>query len=282
MCWIVSTTGREVFWLYYGFRQEKSLQWKRTQAILKEQSVEMGEQYDAPESVDLILPFIESFHLQDRYACSAQGARSEEVFQASTNSLLTVFPTIDLAQKFWIKGFGFSLEGLLGSKELAQDFDGGSINIARLATQDYHRWHAPTSGTVDSITDIPGTYYTVNPQAINEPGTLDVFCENKRSVMMLKRAATGSRVALIAVGAMLVGSIRYNPGIQQGAEVTGGQCLGAFLYGGSTVIVLYPENEVELDQDLVKNSTESVCETLVRVGERVEAEYGCGSGSGGW
>lgn len=182
---------------------------------------------------------------------------------------LTVFPTIDLATKYWIKGFGFSLPALLDSPTLAKDFEGGSINIARLAPQDYHRWHSPIDGTIEEIREIPGTYYTVNPQAITEEGTLDVFCENKRSVMVLKRKATGKKVVVVAVGAMLVGSIRYNDGIKTGVEVKRGQCLGAFLYGGSTVIVLYPNGEVVLDEDLVRNSTEKVCETLVRVGERV-------------
>jgi len=180
-----------------------------------------------------------------------------------------VFPTVDLATKYWIKGFGFTLEHLLGSRELAETFEGGSIAIARLAPQDYHRWHSPATGKVQSIADIPGTYYTVNPQAINEPGTVDVFCENKRSVMILNRTSSGKPVAIIAVGAMLVGSIKYNPGIDVGAEVRRGQCLGAFLYGGSTVIALFPKGDAVLDSDLVKNSTESVCETLVRVGDRI-------------
>lgn len=75
---------------------------------------------------------------------------------------------MDQATKFWIKGSGFTLEKLLQSAPLAQTFDGGSIAIARLAPQDYHRWHCPVDGVVESITEIPGTYYTVNPQAINE------------------------------------------------------------------------------------------------------------------
>lgn len=154
-------------------------------------------------------------------------------------------------------------------------FEGGSMVIARLAPQDYHRWHAPVAGEVVSITDIPGAYYTVNPQAINEPGTLDVFCENKRSVMLMKRGATGSPVAVIAVGAMLVGSIKYNPGISEGAQVRRGQCLGAFYYGGSTVIVVYPPGEVVLDEDLVHNScfqnAKESCETLMKVGWRTGA-----------
>ena len=183
---------------------------------------------------------------------------------------LTAFPTVDLATKYWIKGYGFTIAKLLGSADLAQRFDGGAIVIARLAPQDYHRWHAPVSGTVESVTDIPGAYYTVNPQAVNEPGTLDVFCENKRSVMMVKRRGTGAPVAIVAVGAMLVGSIKYVRGSERvGGEMERGQCLGAFYYGGSTVIVLYPKGEIVLDGDLVRNSTEEGCETLVKVGWRV-------------
>lgn len=196
---------------------------------------------------------------------------NDRVVSSPADCRLTVFPTVDLATKYWIKGFGFSLAKLLDNEELAKEFGGGCINIARLAPQDYHRWHSPTSGTVESITNIDGTYYTVNPQAINEEGTLDVFCENKRSVMLLRRKLSGSRVAIIAVGAMLEGSIRYNPGLEAGKAVGRGDCLGAFLYGGSTVIILYPPGEIELDGDLVKNSVEQQCETLVRVGWRVGA-----------
>ena len=51
--------------LYYGTEQAKALQWKRTQDLLKQQSVKMGKQYDSPESRNHIQPFIESFGLQD-------------------------------------------------------------------------------------------------------------------------------------------------------------------------------------------------------------------------
>lgn len=201
-------------------------------------------------------------HLQDLVVSSPADCR------------LTAFPTVDLATKYWIKGFGFTVSKLLASESLASDFNNGSIVIARLAPQDYHRWHSPVSGTIESVTEIPGAYYTVNPQAINEEGTLDVFCENRRSVMIVRRKETGTKVAIIAVGAMLVGSIRYNPGIEVGREIRRGECLGAFQYGGSTVINLYQEGDVQLDDDLVNNSTKDVCETLVRVGWRVGASSG--------
>jgi phosphatidylserine decarboxylase len=302
--------------LYYGSQQEKALQWKRTVKLLEEQSRKMGRQYDDPASVDHIVPFIESFNLQESMSemkepnpskyknfneffsreiredarpidepgnvrsnlllsTSAQSTDSDTtqdlVVSSPADCRLTAFPTINLATKYWIKGYGFTVSKLLNSDSLASTFDNGSIVIARLAPQDYHRWHSPVSGTVESITEISGAYYTVNPQAINEAGTLDVFCENRRSVMIVKRKGCDSRVAIIAVGAMLVGSIKYNLGIEVGSEIRRGECLGCFQYGGSTVINLYQDGDVKLDEDLVKNSCDNVCETLVKVGWRVGA-----------
>lgn len=284
--------------LYYGSRQERLLEMKKTQEALKEQSLKMGKQYDSPESVTHIQPFIDSFGLQNsmkemvesdpkKYktfneffareikesARPIDEPQSEMVASSPADCRLTAFNTIDMATKYWIKGFGFTVERLLNNKDIAQQFDGGSIIIARLAPQDYHRWHAPVSGTVEQVYDIPGAYFTVNPQAINEPGNMDVFCENKRSVMMVKRAGTGASVAIIAVGAMLVGSIEYVNGVEEtGTEINRGQCLGKFLYGGSTVIVLFPKGELQIDEDIARNSTEERCETLVKVGWRVGAK----------
>lgn len=277
--------------LYSGKEQEKALHWEELRKLLEEESVKLGRKYDTPESRSHIRPFIESFHLQDslsemkepdasKYpsfnAFFAREVRedarpiaepeNELMTSSPADCRLTAYPTINLATKYWIKGQGFTISKLLDDAKLAQHFEEGSIIIARLAPQDYHRWHAPVSGTVESIKEIPGSYYTVNPQAINEPGILDVFCENRRSVMILRRSKTGSLIAIVAVGAMLVGSIKYDPGISPGVQVRRGQCLGAFLYGGSTVVVLYPKEEVILDDDLVRNSTEQACETMMRVG----------------
>jgi len=278
--------------LYYGSYQEELLHWKKTVALLKAESDKMGKEYDSPASRQHIVPFIQSFKLENTlvemvkpdpndYATfneffareikeSARPVASPEndlVTSSPADCRLTAFPTIDLATRYWIKGFGFTLDRLLGDLELARQFDGGSIVIARLAPQDYHRWHAPVSGTVTGVRDIPGAYYTVNPQAINEPGTLDVFCENRRSIMTVERSSTGSPIAIVAVGAMLVGSIKYVGGVDTpGSQIRRGQCLGAFYYGGSTVLVLYPPGEVVLDQDLVRNSTGLKLETYMKVG----------------
>ena len=125
----------------------------------------------------------------------------------------------------------------------------------------------PVSGVVDGVRAIEGAFYTVNPRAINEVGTLDVFCENRRSVMVARRDGSGKKMVVVAVGAMLVGSIRYVGGVEKaGTRVERGQYLGAFYYRGSMVIMLHPKGEVVLDEDLVRNSVEQNCETLMKVG----------------
>ena len=286
--------------LYYGSLQSQMLHWERVISLLKKETLRMGKEYDNPKSKAHIKPFMESFHLDktmhqyvkpdpEQYANFNEffareirpDARpivepnNEHVTSSPADCRLTAFPTIDQATEFWIKGTSFTLGRLFGDKELAQEMDGGSIVIARLAPQDYHRWHAPASGTVEAIRDIKGAYYTVNPQAISQTGTLDVFCENRRSVMTVRRRATGRRMVIVAVGAMLVGSIKYTDAAAVGKDIERGQCLGAFYYGGSTVIVVHPEGEVMLDADLVEHSADKhACETMILVGERTGISSG--------
>ncbi|KAL9119866.1 MAG: hypothetical protein Q9187_003579 [Circinaria calcarea] len=139
--------------LYCGSEQEKALHWEKTLAHLETQSEKMGREYDAPESRAHIEPLIDSFNLRDFFPADCR---------------LTAFPTVELATKYWLKGSTSLFEAFLGDVNLARQFEGGSIVIARLAPQDYHRWHWPVPDTVENIKNILGAYYIVSPQAINE------------------------------------------------------------------------------------------------------------------
>lgn len=162
--------------LYYGTRQAQFLHVKRVRDVLEHQSLKMGRSYDTPESKAHIKPFLDSFKLwetmqemkkpdPDHYenfneffareirpeARPIHEPENDLVTSSPADCRLTAYPTVDLATKYWIKGFGFTLERLFDDAELAQYFDGGSIVIARLAPQDYHRWHSPITGMVDYV-----------------------------------------------------------------------------------------------------------------------------------
>ena len=107
--------------------------------------------------------------------------------------------------------------------------------------------------------------------AINEE--LDVLTENARSLILLEpttSTASKTKLAFIAVGALLVGSIRYS--VNENVEVNKGDELGHFAYGGSTVIVLWEKKaQIKFDEDLIRNSIDKL-ETLVKVGMRIGEE----------
>lgn len=274
--------------LYYGGTQIKMLHNPTVETVLKDLSIKQGKTYDTPESAKSIPSFIQTYSIQTAEllqpditayktfneffyrklkpdARPIQFPENPAVINSAADCRLTVYQTIDLAKKFWIKGSRFTIANLLGDTEKAQLFEGGSLACFRLAPADYHRFHSPIDALVAENKDIPGQYYTVNPQAVNEPG-FDVFTENKRSVLYLIHQQSGQPVAFVAIGAMLVGSIAWTGGAQKGSAVKRGDELGYFAYGGSTVVVLFPkEIGVQFDEDLVKTS-DTTTETLMKVG----------------
>ncbi|KAG0284317.1 hypothetical protein BGZ97_008238, partial [Linnemannia gamsii] len=204
------------------------------------------------------------------------------VITSAADCRLACFDSISTAQEFWIKGQKFTLATFLQDPALATEFEQGSMAIFRLAPQDYHRFHSPVKGSVATYGDegtaqagkrIGGTYFTVNPMAVNE--NLDVFTENVRVVSMLDldQGGEGSgeafdRCVFVSIGALLVGSIELTGGKVPGTKLEKGDELGYFAYGGSTCILLFKKNAVQFDHDLIENSKKGV-ETLVRVGEHI-------------
>ncbi|KAI8076745.1 phosphatidylserine decarboxylase-domain-containing protein [Halteromyces radiatus] len=188
-----------------------------------------------------------------------------DVLVSAADCRLNVFHHITEATEYWIKGKKFTLANLFQNEDLAKSLDGGSLAIFRLAPQDYHRFHSPTRGTVQSISNIEGTYFTVNPCTVREE--LDVFTENHRQIIQMKDYKDRP-FAVVAVGALLVGSIQLTNAKNEGATLDKGEEMGYFQYGGSTVICVFGKDTVHWDQDLTKNSTLSF-ETYVRMGERI-------------
>ena len=56
------------------------------------------------------------------------------------------------------------------SKEtLAEKFVGGTVYQAFLSAYNYHRWHAPVSGTVSDVYLVDGTYYSESESEGQDP-----------------------------------------------------------------------------------------------------------------
>ena len=256
-------------------------------AFIRE-SVSMGAYFSTPDSRCKISGFVEEFNIDvtqlaepnlDAYASfnaffsralkpdarpTSGDVDDTRLLSCAADSRCVVYDSISSATSLWIKGRQFTVTSLLGPSHvtLSPHYEGGQLAIFRLAPSDYHRWHSPVSGHVVSTVDIDGTLMTVNPMAINED--LNVFTENKRSVTLLATRHASTPVAVVAIGAMLVGSITWL--CKPGDQVQRNDPQGYFEYGGSTVIVLFPTAmDVKFDDDLVQNSRDRV-ETIVKAG----------------
>ncbi|KAG0680337.1 hypothetical protein C6P42_005035 [Pichia californica] len=280
--------------LYKSVKSDNSSE--KIKRMLRLLSIKQGTRYDNPDSKYKIQGFVK-FHglsptlnecLQpdlSKYntfneffsrrlklnARPVEGGTNNDVITSVADSRLVVFENTSNAKLLWIKGSGFTIDKLLGKqknniKEGNNEND-CSIAIFRLAPQDYHRVHIPLNGKILKITQIHGSYYTVNPMAIRS--SLDVFGENVRTVVTLETEEYGI-VEIVLVGAMMVGSIIITVNIND--YVKKGQELGYFKFGGSTVVLVFKKQEnksiIQWDGDLLSNSNKKL-ETLVKVGMSV-------------
>ncbi|KAF0388835.1 phosphatidylserine decarboxylase proenzyme [Gigaspora margarita] len=267
------------------YKDKQRIESKTTKNLLKKLTDQQGKKFDKPTSAEEIRHFIdfhglnkeeilepiESFKNFNEFfyrklkpdARKCDSPEDPRVLVSPADCRMMCFPTINDATEIWIKGDTFTVSRLLGNEEMGKEFEGGSLGIFRLAPQDYHRFHIPVEGTLSEPFEIPGEYYTVNPMAIRSE--LDVYCLNKRAVSYIDSPQFG-KVAFVAIGAMMVGSIRFTS--KPNTYVKRVDEHGYFAFGGSTVVLLFQKGRMLFDEDILENSREPL-ETLVKVGMHV-------------
>ena len=177
---------------------------------------------------------------------------------------------------FRIKRSPFNLRKFLCDDSLTERFTNGSMVVCRLCLTDYHHFHFPTSGMPGPAVAIRGKYYAGGPYGVNR--LVPFYTQNYRMVTVFKSDHFG-QMAMIEIGAFTVSSIRqkYQPGVAIGK----GSIKGYFELGGSTVVLLFQEDMIEFDEDLLLQSRNGI-ETYVRLGESIgRALQSCFQPSGG-
>ena len=153
---------------------------------------------------------------------------------------------VDDGGSFVVKGRPYSVAELVGDDGEARRFVGGAGCVVYLSPRDYHRVHAPVSGTIRRIRSMPGDYYPVNEIGVRHVANL--FCRNRRVAIELDADGDLGRVTVVMVVAMIVGRITtvgveardvplgdhvFEPPLR----VARGEELGVF-HLGSTAVVL--------------------------------------------
>ena len=230
--------------LFRGPVQRELLHTSTVRNFFARETLRLGETFDEPKSRKYIPTFVKMYQINLNellqpniseyftfneffYRKLNPNARpidqydNPNILVSAADCRLILFDDISDATRIWIKGHQFSLQSLFDDEELAQEFDGGSIAVFRLAPDDYHRFHSPITGHIGThIKPITGTYYTVNPIAIKE--RLDVLTSNQRTVITIESDCF-ERVVFVAIGALLVGSVNFtvqpNQFVEKGDEL---------------------------------------------------------------
>lgn len=138
-----------------------------------------------------------------------------------------------------IKHSTYTVDDLLENNELADKFRNGICCVFRLEPKHYHRYVYAVSGNVKKQKKISGVLHCVRPIACKQ---FPVYARNSREYILIQHGVLGS-VVQMEVGALLVGKIcnhHLNHRVKCGVEK------GYFEFGGSTIILLFQENAIQL------------------------------------
>jgi phosphatidylserine decarboxylase len=204
--------------------------------------------------------------------------RDPDVLVSPCDGIVGAFGTIDGTELLQAKGSGYSLEELLDDRTAAERFRGGTYITLRLTANMYHRFHAPADCEVDGATYVSGDVWNVNPVTLKRVTRL--YCRNERAIVHARLDGTDEMVALVAVGAILVGSIQLSfldrplalsydgpdriycrRGFRKGDEV-------GYFHHGSTVIVIGTAG-LDLREDLHTGELIRMGEPLLEFGHAV-------------
>ena len=183
----------------------------------------------------------------------------------SKNALISVADSklstykIDNNLELNIKGTTYSIKSLLKDEYLSNEYKNGTCLVFRLTVDDYHRYCFLDNGSIISKRKINGCLHTVGPMSAK----YKVYSENNREYALLK-TKNFDEVIQIEIGALLVGRI-INHNLNTFKK---GEEKGYFAFGGSTIVLLFKENIITIDNDIIEKSKEGI-ETKVKLGEKI-------------
>ena len=234
----------------YAWKNSKKSSAKKIPAFIRDHNINMSDYEDREYK-----SFTDFFTRKIRYGKRPVDMTPGALISPADSKLLVY--EIEKDTSLRVKGRTYTVDEILADSENAKEFAGGYALVFRLTVDDYHRFCYPDKGCLISKRMIKGKLHTVSPVSKNHK----IYMENTRLVNLLKTEKFGT-IAYIEVGAMLIGRI-----VDNGTDVfEKGQEKGYFEPGGSTVIILV--KNVEIDKDIMEQSASGI-ETKVRYGERI-------------
>ncbi|MCC3775952.1 phosphatidylserine decarboxylase family protein [Streptomyces sp. UNOB3_S3] len=168
------------------------------------------------------------------------------VVSANDGKVVRIRRNVQRTDEFWAKGQRYSLSDMLDGSDLTDSFIGGDVFQSFLSGGDYHRWHAPVTGTVLSARVVEALMFT-ELEGVDEPnaGTQSQVygaSVNTRGLVFIECPAPIGIVCVMPMGMTEISSVTLT--VRPGDHVTKGQQLGYFSYGGSSLCLIFQKGAI--------------------------------------
>lgn len=250
---------RKLFSKLYGNFCDSKLSIKKINSFIKNFNIDTNIFTDDPSD----FKSFNDFFIRKLTPESRPINKDKNILISPGDGRLLAYTNIDINSLIQVKGITYSLSELLEDNPIANEYAGGTCLVLRLCPVDYHRLHFIDNGIPEKSNIVNGNYYSVNPTALERIPKL--YCQNKREWSIFHSENFGD-VILMEVGATCVGSIvqTYEPN----KRVSKGDEKSYFKFGGSTTILFFKENTVNIDDDILIQSSFGF-ETKVIMGEKI-------------
>lgn len=187
-------------------------------------------------------------------------SKNKDDFISPCSSKLSVYD-INEEGLYKIKNSYYRIKDLVNNSPIYKEFIGGKLLIFRLEATDYHRYIYIDNGSKEKNVFVPGILNTVRPIVLKH---FNIYKQNSREYTIM-HTDNFDDVIQIEVGAIMVGKINNK---HEEYTFKKGEEKGMFEFGGSTIVLMIKKDIVDLDNDIIKNSSDGF-ETKVSVGESV-------------
>lgn len=187
-------------------------------------------------------------------------SKNKDDFISPCSSKLSVYD-INEDGLYKIKNSYYRIKDLVNNNFIYKEFIGGKLLIFRLEATDYHRYIYIDNGSKEKNVFVPGILNTVRPIVLKH---FNIYKQNSREYTIM-HTDNFDDVIQIEVGAIMVGKINNK---HEEYTFKKGEEKGMFEFGGSTIVLMIKKDIVDLDNDIIKNSSDGF-ETKVSVGESI-------------
>ena len=187
-------------------------------------------------------------------------SKNKDDFISPCSSKLSVYD-INEEGLYRIKNSYYRIKDLVNNDLIYKEFIGGKLLIFRLEATDYHRYIYIDKGSKEKNVFVPGILNTVRPIVLKH---FNIYKQNSREYTIM-HTDNFDDVIQIEVGAIMVGKINNK---HEEYTFKKGEEKGMFEFGGSTIVLMIKKDIVDLDSDIIKNSSDGF-ETKVSVGESI-------------